>query len=142
LSPTSGVTDTGERRARKLACGVRRGADGKGSHQRDLAGGLPYFVVFCESREDAETALGVLKDWLAKRGLTLCEEKTRSVHLTEGFDFLGFTVRHYPDARTGQEPGTSCVSRQARNRSRGCGSPCGPSGVGSTERTSKRFSRA
>jgi RNA-directed DNA polymerase len=58
------------------------------------------FVVFCETRDDAETVIGILKDWLAQRGLRLAEEKTRIVHLTEGFDFLGFTIRHYQDRRT------------------------------------------
>jgi RNA-directed DNA polymerase len=61
------------------------------------------FVVFCESREDAEAVVGILKEWLAIRGLTLSEAKTRIVHLTEGFDFLGWNVRHYPvkTTRTG-----------------------------------------
>jgi len=58
------------------------------------------FVVFCESREDAETVIDLLKGWLAARGLELSEEKTRIVHLTEGFDFLGFNVRHYPVTNT------------------------------------------
>jgi RNA-directed DNA polymerase len=61
------------------------------------------FVVFCESREDAEKVIDLLNEWLAMRGLQLSKEKTRIVHLTEGFDFLGFNVRHYPDkgANTG-----------------------------------------
>jgi RNA-directed DNA polymerase len=59
------------------------------------------FVVFCESREDAERVKDqVLPPWLAERGLTLSEEKTRVVHLTEGFDFLGCTVRQYHAPRT------------------------------------------
>jgi len=37
---------------------------------------------------------------LAERGLSLSEEKTRIVHLTEGFDFLGWNVRHYPVKNT------------------------------------------
>ena len=53
------------------------------------------FVVFCESKEDAEQAKNTLKGWLDNRGLTLSEEKTQIVHLTEGFDFLGFNIRHY-----------------------------------------------
>src|SRR6185436_15088369 len=28
----------------------------------------------------------------------LSEEKTRIVHLQEGYDFLGFTIRHYPNS--------------------------------------------
>ena len=54
------------------------------------------FVVFCESREDAESGTGSCRTGWPKRGLSLSEEKTRIVHLTEGFDFLGFNVRHYP----------------------------------------------
>src|SRR6266446_3223669 len=58
------------------------------------------FVCFCETREDAERVQGILKEWLKERGLTLSEEKTRIVHLTEGFDFLGFNIRHYPAPKT------------------------------------------
>jgi RNA-directed DNA polymerase len=62
------------------------------------------FVCFCETKEDAEQVQGILSVWLAERGLTLSAEKTRIVHLTEGFDFLGFNIRHYPaplTSRTG-----------------------------------------
>src|SRR5215210_4405579 len=52
-------------------------------------------VVFCTTRAEAEQTITDLKVWLAARGLTLSEEKTRIVHLTEGFDFLGFNVRLY-----------------------------------------------
>jgi RNA-directed DNA polymerase len=55
------------------------------------------FVVFCESKADAEQVIKTLKLWLAERGLAFSEDKTRIVHLTEGFDFLGFTVREYTD---------------------------------------------
>ena len=58
------------------------------------------FVCFCETREDAERVQGILTEWLKERGLTLSEEKTRIVHLTEGFDFLGFNIRHYPAPQT------------------------------------------
>jgi len=53
------------------------------------------FCVFCESQEDAETAKHILIEWLNKRGLTLSPEKTKIVHLTEGFNFLGFNIRLY-----------------------------------------------
>jgi len=59
--------------------------------------------VFCETKDDAERVDGILTGWLAERGLVLAEDKTRIVHLTKGFDFLGFTVRRYkaPRTRTG-----------------------------------------
>jgi RNA-directed DNA polymerase len=61
------------------------------------------FVVFCETKEDAEIAKGELNRWLAVRGLQLSQEKTHIVHLTEGFDFLGYNVKHYKvnNTRTG-----------------------------------------
>jgi RNA-directed DNA polymerase len=33
--------------------------------------------------------------WLAPRGLVFNEDKTRIVHLEEGFNFLGFNLRRY-----------------------------------------------
>lgn len=53
------------------------------------------FAVFCETRADAERCLPQLEAWLADRGLRLAPDKTRIVHLSEGFDFLGFNIRHY-----------------------------------------------
>ena len=58
------------------------------------------FVVFCETEEDAHKVIETLKTWLADRGLQLSDEKTRVVHMTEGFDFLGFNFRHYKSSRT------------------------------------------
>lgn len=58
------------------------------------------FVVFCESKEDAEKSVTILTTWLKERGLELSPEKTKIVHLSEGFNFLGFNVRHYRAART------------------------------------------
>ena len=58
------------------------------------------FVIFAETREDAETAKSDIARWLANRGLELSQEKTNIHHLTEGFNFLGFHVRHYPVSKT------------------------------------------
>jgi len=58
------------------------------------------FVVFCETQAEAETAREDLQRFLSLRRLTLSEEKTRIVNLSEGFDFLGFNIRHYPDTNT------------------------------------------
>ena len=35
------------------------------------------------------------KEFLAVRGLTLSEEKTKITHIDDGFDFLGFNIRKY-----------------------------------------------
>lgn len=52
-------------------------------------------VALCHSRHEAEQVKARLAAWLAPRGLFFNEDKTRIVHLSEGFDFLGFNVRHY-----------------------------------------------
>jgi RNA-directed DNA polymerase len=53
------------------------------------------FVVMCYTRDQAEQTWCRLGEWLAPRGLAINEDKTRIVHLSEGFDFLGFNVRRY-----------------------------------------------
>ena len=52
-------------------------------------------VVLCHSQEQAVQVKARLAEWLAPRGLAFNEEKTKIVHLSEGFDFLGFNVRRY-----------------------------------------------
>jgi RNA-directed DNA polymerase len=52
-------------------------------------------VAMCVSREQAEQVKERLATWLAPRGLAFNEDKTRIVHLDEGFDFLGFNVRRH-----------------------------------------------
>jgi len=82
------------------ALGVTHDKRGQICGKRAVVRYADDFVVFCESREDAETSVQILREWLAKRGLSLSREKTRIVHLTEGFDFLGFNVRHYYAPKT------------------------------------------
>jgi len=54
------------------------------------------FVVSAPSREVLEShVIPKVRDFLAKRGLQLNEVKTRIVHIDEGFDFLGFTIRRF-----------------------------------------------
>jgi len=53
------------------------------------------FVVLHEDKEVIEESKRYISSWLEVRGLTLSEEKTRIVHSTEGFDFLGHHIRHY-----------------------------------------------
>jgi RNA-directed DNA polymerase len=53
-------------------------------------------VVTAPTREALSTyVIPKLMAFLAERGLKLSEAKTRIVHVDEGFDFLGFTVRRY-----------------------------------------------
>jgi RNA-directed DNA polymerase len=52
-------------------------------------------VALCASRKQAEEVKERLAAWMTPRGLAFNEDKTRIVHLDDGFDFLGFNVRRY-----------------------------------------------
>ena len=52
-------------------------------------------VALCHTRQEALEVKARLAGWLAPRGLSFNEDKTRVVSLDEGFDFLGFNVRRY-----------------------------------------------
>lgn len=72
------------------------------------------FVALCATKEEARDRKAKLAAWLEPRGLTFNEEKTRIVHLSDGFDFLGFNVRRYRDKLI-IKPSKSAVQR-ARQR--------------------------
>jgi RNA-directed DNA polymerase len=82
------------------ALGIRYNKQGCVVGPRTLVRYADDMVVFCESQEDAQKIKQDLSEWLQIRGLALSEEKTRIVHLTEGFDFLGFNIRRYKCPQT------------------------------------------
>jgi RNA-directed DNA polymerase len=50
------------------------------------------YVAMCHSREQAEQVKSDLAAWLEPRGLRFNEDKTRVVHVEDGFSFLGFDI--------------------------------------------------
>src|SRR5690348_14985657 len=75
-------------------------------------------VVCCHSRQQAEQVQARLAGWLEPRGLAFNEAKTRIVPLSEGFDFLGFNLRRYPNGKLFIKPGVMAIKR-FRDRLRG-----------------------
>jgi RNA-directed DNA polymerase len=69
------------------------------------------FVVLTYSEEEAERIKRKLSAWLEPRGLRFNEEKTRIVHLDEGFDFLGFNVRKNSKRKIIIKPSKDAVRR-------------------------------
>jgi RNA-directed DNA polymerase len=54
------------------------------------------FIVTANSPDILkEKVMPIISNFLAQRGLSLSQEKTKIVHIEEGFDFLGFNVRKY-----------------------------------------------
>src|SRR5262249_43236849 len=52
-----------------------------------------FVVMVHGAREDVETLREQIAEVLAPMGLRLSQAKTRVVHLSEGFDFLGFRIQ-------------------------------------------------
>jgi len=97
------------------AAGVRyRG----GIHAGTVKDGCPALiryaddlVVCCHSRQQAEQVRARLAEWLEPRGLAFNEAKTRIVPVTEGFDFLGFNLRRYPNGKLLIKPSATAIKR-------------------------------
>ena len=54
------------------------------------------FIVTAKDKETIEQViLPLVRKFLAERGLTLSDEKTKITHISEGFDFLGFNIRKF-----------------------------------------------
>ena len=89
-----------------------------GTHAGEARPGSPVavryaddMVVLCHSQEQAEHVKARLAEWLAPRGLAFNEDKTRIVHLSEGFDFLGFNIRRYPNRKLLIKPSKAAIRR-------------------------------
>ncbi|MFZ1026662.1 MAG: group II intron reverse transcriptase/maturase [Limnoraphis robusta] len=53
------------------------------------------FIITAETLIDIEEIIPSVKELLKTRGLELNEDKTNIVHVEQGFNFLGFNVRHF-----------------------------------------------
>ena len=69
------------------------------------------FAACCRSRQQAGQVKARLAGWLAQRGLSLNEDKTRIVCLTKGFDFLGWNIRRYRNGKLLIKPSQAAVRR-------------------------------
>lgn len=69
------------------------------------------FVVLCNTEVKANEVKCTLAEWLQPRGLSLNEDKTRIVRLSEGFDFLGFNVRKFQGGKLIIRPNREAVAR-------------------------------
>jgi RNA-directed DNA polymerase len=80
--------------------GIRYNQHGQTIGNRGIVRYADDLVVFCKTQEDAFRAVDILSCWMKTKGLALSKSKTKIVHLTEGFNFLGFYIRWYPDKNT------------------------------------------
>jgi RNA-directed DNA polymerase len=101
------------------AAGVRyQPAPNDGWVRRGFPAAVRYaddFVICCYTRHQSESVREKLAGWLAERGLSLNEDKTRIVRLSEGFDFLGWNFRRYPNGKLLIKPSKAAI-RKHRQR--------------------------
>ena len=53
------------------------------------------FLITAKEKESLKQVLILIKPWLSNRGLEISTQKTRIVHIDNGFNFLGFNLRQY-----------------------------------------------
>jgi RNA-directed DNA polymerase len=95
-----------------------------GSNVAQTVSGCPVLVRYaddlvaiCYTQQQAEQIKAQLAGWLARRGLTFNEDKTRIVHLSQGYDFLGFNIRRYPNGKLLIKPSNPAIRRIRRRLS-------------------------
>ncbi|MEM6400549.1 MAG: reverse transcriptase domain-containing protein, partial [Cyanobacteria bacterium P01_D01_bin.116] len=62
-----------------------------GNHNKKM-GVIRYaddFVITAKNRKEIEEIIPKIKQWLIERGLEFSDEKTKVLHIDDGFDFLG-----------------------------------------------------
>ena len=101
ISPTlANITLDGLERAIDRAGGITKytktGEKRGNKHQVHFVRYADDFIVTSNNKEILEDKIKpAIINFLNERGLTLSEEKTKIVHIDEGFDFLGQNVRKY-----------------------------------------------
>jgi len=104
----------------EAAAGARYTPDGMRTSGRAVPGSpvvVRYaddLVALCGSAEQAQQVKDTLTGWFAPRGLAFNEDKTRVVALEDGFDFLGFNIRRYPNGKLLIKPSKEAVRRIRR----------------------------
>jgi RNA-directed DNA polymerase len=98
------------------AAGVRYVTSG--THAGEAKPGSPVLIRYaddlaalCSSQEQARQVKARLAEWLAPRGLAFNEDKTKIVHLSDGWDFLGFSIRRYPNRKLLIKPSKAAIRR-------------------------------
>jgi RNA-directed DNA polymerase len=86
--------------------------------------GATHLVVLCPSREEAQTALEQISQWVEENGLKLHPTKTRLVDASQrgGFDFLGYHFergKKWPRKKSLSKLKDAIRSKTRRNNGRG-----------------------
>lgn len=67
----------------------------RNAHKVNLVRYADDFIVTAATKEIAQEAKELIREFLKTRGLELSEEKTTITHINDGFDMLGWTFRKF-----------------------------------------------
>jgi RNA-directed DNA polymerase len=81
------------------ALGITRSKSNRVQATRTVIRYADDFIVACKTEQEALLVKNLLTTWLWKRGFMLSPEKTRIIHIRDGFDFLGFNIRLYTSGK-------------------------------------------
>lgn len=85
----------------------------KNTHRVNLVRYADDFIVSAATKEIAEEAKELLRNFLKTRGLELSEEKTLVTNINDGFDLLGWTFRKFDGKLIVKPSGKSLKSFKA-----------------------------
>ncbi|NEO17794.1 group II intron reverse transcriptase/maturase, partial [Moorena sp. SIO3F7] len=74
------------------------------------------FIIMHKSKEVVEECQRIIEIWLNDIGLELKPSKTKLVHTTEGYDFLGFNIRQYPVGKNHSKQGFKTLIKPSKKR--------------------------
>ncbi|NEO17758.1 MULTISPECIES: group II intron reverse transcriptase/maturase [unclassified Moorena] len=74
------------------------------------------FVIIHKDLEVVEECQRIIVDWLNDIGLKLKPNKTKLVHTTKGFDFLGFNIRQYTVGKHQSKKGFKTIIKPSKRK--------------------------
>ncbi|NEO95343.1 MAG: group II intron reverse transcriptase/maturase, partial [Moorea sp. SIO3G5] len=74
------------------------------------------FVIMHKSKEVVEECQRIINEWLKNIGLELKPSKTKLVHTSTGFDFLGFNIRQYPVGKNHSKQGFKTLIKPSKKK--------------------------
>ncbi|AOX04357.1 group II intron reverse transcriptase/maturase [Moorena producens PAL-8-15-08-1] len=74
------------------------------------------FLIMHENKEVVEECKRIIDEWLNDIGLKLKPEKTKLVHTTNGFDFLGFNIRQYRVGKYQSKQGFKTIIKPSKEK--------------------------
>ncbi|NEQ84910.1 MAG: group II intron reverse transcriptase/maturase [Moorea sp. SIO2I5] len=74
------------------------------------------FVIMHKSKEVVEECQRIISEWLMDIGLELKPSKTKLVHTSTGFDFLGFNIRQYSVGKNQAKQGFKTLTKPSKKK--------------------------